>query len=453
MKSSSLPLEEVPAELQDWHPGSDEKALDLVHPSLFPLVYGRSRTLPEGIVNLKNWQNYSGKTEVIQPPSDQEWETDLDDRGLWSKCFQWLPCNVVFNGKEKVSITSYINNLHPRKHVNLYPIIEEFIAKSIPLWNRTLAFPETYRYKPRMDMEREDYEWPNGQERPKGVVPNLENVDPETFGGDLDEYALNEIWEKQNRVLIRPEPEDYQAYKTRAGKNQIDLRSQFHDQGIQVIVKLANIHLTPSKPSYEGGTWHVEGQLNEHICATSLYYYDSSNITDSYLAFRQRITSDEIEEKAYGQDDYAGVEELYGIQQDGPCVQNLGRVLTREGRLLTFPNVLQHRVSPFQLADTTKPGHRKILALFLVDPHIRVLSTANVPPQQKEWWDEEVRFEEVLNKLPQELVMGVMSDLGEFPIGMEEAKEIRLKLMEERRAYVEHVGREFESETFSFCEH
>jgi hypothetical protein len=26
-------------------------------------------------------------------------------------------------------------------------------------------------------------------------------------------------------------------------------------------VKLANIELTPDKPEYDGGSWHVEGQL------------------------------------------------------------------------------------------------------------------------------------------------------------------------------------------------
>jgi hypothetical protein len=35
-------------------------------------------------------------------------------------------------------------------------------------------------------------------------------------------------------------------------------------------VKLANIHLTPEKPSYDGGTWHVEGQLNENMLVRSL---------------------------------------------------------------------------------------------------------------------------------------------------------------------------------------
>lgn len=41
-------LEDVPNDEKDWHPGSDGKVLDLVHPSLFPLVYGVSRVLPSG---------------------------------------------------------------------------------------------------------------------------------------------------------------------------------------------------------------------------------------------------------------------------------------------------------------------------------------------------------------------------------------------------------------------
>ncbi|PNP56335.1 hypothetical protein FNYG_15370 [Fusarium nygamai] len=51
---------------------------------------------------------------------------------------------------------------------------------------------------------------------------------------------------------------------------------------------MANIHLAPEKPKYDGGSWHVEGQLNEHICATALFYYDSDNITEPRLSFRAR---------------------------------------------------------------------------------------------------------------------------------------------------------------------
>ena len=38
--------------------------------------------------------------------------------------------------------------------------------------------------------------------------------------------------------------------------------------GLQVVYKLANIHLTPEKPSYSGVTWHVEGTMNENIVAS-----------------------------------------------------------------------------------------------------------------------------------------------------------------------------------------
>lgn len=35
-------LESVPGSQKDWHPTSNGKVLDLVHPSLYPVVYGRS---------------------------------------------------------------------------------------------------------------------------------------------------------------------------------------------------------------------------------------------------------------------------------------------------------------------------------------------------------------------------------------------------------------------------
>jgi len=60
----------------------------------------------------------------------------------------------------------------------------------------------------------------------------------------------------------------------------------------------------------------------------------------------------------------------------------------REGRLITFPNIIQHRVDSFRLQDPTKAGHRKIVALFLVNPHTKVLSSAQIPCQRKDWWDD-----------------------------------------------------------------
>lgn len=42
LKLAVKPLEDVPDAEKDWHPRADGLVLDLVHPSLYPLVYGRS---------------------------------------------------------------------------------------------------------------------------------------------------------------------------------------------------------------------------------------------------------------------------------------------------------------------------------------------------------------------------------------------------------------------------
>lgn len=133
--------------------------------------------------------------------------------------------------------------------------------------------------------------------------------------------------------------------------------------------------------------------------------------------------------------------------------QHIGGVLCKEGRLLTFPNTIQHRVSSFSLTDPSKPGHRKILALFLVDPHHRVISSANVPPQSEEWAQEKQGLvDQVLSRLPAELQSMVEKGLDPL-MTMEEAKKLRLELMEERGRDSAAANIEFERGDFSLCEH
>ena len=76
-----------------------------------------------------------------------------------------------------------------------------------------------------------------------------------------------------------------------------------------------------------------------------------------------------------------------------------------------------------------------------------------MPPQQKSWWAEKVRGVQKISELPKELVDLVIDDVSNFPISLEEAKEIRLKLMEERKIFVEDVDKDLQALTFSFCEH
>ncbi|KAF7979915.1 hypothetical protein HWV62_40318 [Athelia sp. TMB] len=239
-------------------------------------------------------------------------------------------------------------------------------------------------------------------------------------------------------------------------KPPLNLREDFKDRGLQIIVKLANIHLTPDNSEYAGGTWHVEGQLNEHICATALYYYDCVNITESRLAFRQQSSPPDRLDILYRQSWHKWLDDVYGFANEDATVQYVGDVRTQQGRLLTFPNIFQHRVEPFELEDPTQPGHRKILALFLVDPHIRVISSANVPCQRRDWWGEELERSRALpGKLPLEMKQEILSNMedGDFPMSFKEAKKLRMELMEERKRYGGMQDRQFSDAFFSLCEH
>jgi Protein of unknown function (DUF4246) len=158
----------------------------------------------------------------------------------------------------------------------------------------------------------------------------------------------------------------------------------------------------------------------------------------------------------YNQGVHKFLEDVYGCENNSGAVQEVGGVETREGRLLTFPNILQHRVKPFELLDKTKPGHRKILALFLVDPNVPVLSTAHVTPQQSDWWRKSIRGDPKIpiNGLPVELQDYVYGEVDDFPISMREAKEYREEFMKERKVFVVENTEAFNtSMEFSLCEH
>lgn len=85
---------------------------------------------------------------------------------------------------------------------------------------------------------------------------------------------FNRIWEwkEEQRVVVQPDAGKFQVPSVRAEyfnpmtqelkeEMKVNLRRDYANRGLQVIVKLANIELTPEKPDYEGGSWHIEGQL------------------------------------------------------------------------------------------------------------------------------------------------------------------------------------------------
>jgi hypothetical protein len=260
LRDAAARLEDIPENEKDWHPGSDDQVLDLVHPSLFPLLYGKTRvvidkplTADEGIARTGEGETIPA---VVPETSDR---TGVWNNQQWSDHFQWLPCEVAFKPTGdaetalRCEIASYINNLHPKDYPDLYELIGQVITRTIPLWDMTLTPLLTTEHSPRISYDSVTIE---------PTLYEMEDERPEQGDENDSDFGDREWrWEMETceKNLVLPEPDEY---KPRPSPEEVvNLREQYVDQGLQVIVKLANIHLTPEKPEYRGGTWHVEGQL------------------------------------------------------------------------------------------------------------------------------------------------------------------------------------------------
>ncbi|MFJ4559921.1 DUF4246 domain-containing protein [Streptomyces massasporeus] len=383
-------LEQVPEEDLDWHPGSDGQVLDLVHPSLFCLVREASGA-PE-----RAWQN----------PTNRYSKYEFSER------FQWLPTDVDVSANGDVEFRSYVNNVHPESHRELASVLPDLFARMRPLLENVLT---DLRHPRPLRIQADPYGWYDSEPQ----YPDESSYSDDEAHREAVrawEVAQDEWWEKRRPVI--PDAPAFTPPERPDETARVDLRGR----RLQVIVKLATIHLTPDKPEYAGGSWHVEGMLNERIVSTGIYYWDSENITESRLGFRAAL-----DDPDYEQNDDNGLREVYGLEDEDALNQVLGSASTPAGRCLAFPNVLQHRVGSFRLVDPTRPGHRKILAFFLVDPSETIVSTSDVPPQQP--WSET------------------------STMTLEQAKGYREQLMQERKFFVDEHNEQLYEREFSLCEH
>eukprot|EP01119_Soliformovum_irregulare_P002602 TRINITY_DN1284_c0_g1_i4.p1 TRINITY_DN1284_c0_g1~~TRINITY_DN1284_c0_g1_i4.p1 ORF type:complete len:583 (+),score=153.64 TRINITY_DN1284_c0_g1_i4:31-1749(+) len=417
-------LEDVPEEKKDWHPGSEGKMLDLVHPSLYPFVFGVSKQLEEPhhgpTFPMIGQGQIMSKVSVEEP--NFELKDDYGDPIFYmgnhdqntSKRYQWLPSDFFVDANGKVKIESYINNLHPIKDASLYHVIADIFEKFVPMFTR--MFNEQYCIQNRTKFDiHSHFEEQESDERTQAKNPNIE-------------ISWNSKQESRDINLF--------------------------GRRLQVIVKMANIEIDPAE-NYPGGTWHVEGMSNEKIVASGIYYYDMDNIESSLLHFREAV------EQPYTPRDQSvqseGVDEcskVYGMDAWNPLLsQERGHVECIADRCIVFPNTMQHRVGAFKLKNAKKPGVRKILVFFLVDPTIRILSTADVPIQRSDWIFDELRTQHPLRVLPKDVLTQIGKHASDQGMSWEDAVVHRLNLMKERSTFVDAVNVGHYERAFSLCEH
>ncbi|KXH59522.1 hypothetical protein CSAL01_09627, partial [Colletotrichum salicis] len=337
-------LENVPSDCKDWHPNSNDQVSDLVHPSLWPLVYGSSKMFHDRTIGVKDAIDHCGMGTTLRQPTKAE--ATLSPNTSWSSIsrnkvlsreFQWLPCDVDLNRiNGKAKIASYINNLHPVYQAHLYPIIEQLIEKSLPAWDLIYNWENKFAVQRLVtsNVQKPICPCPDicGRRREcrAQARPLAENEAPRNRK-DPERNARDKAWfrEAHGPLLPDADPEAKDYVKFTAA----DIKSSGFFGGkdrCQVIVKLANIHLTPETPTYEGGSWHTEGLLNEHIVSTALFYYDCENITDCTLNFRTCANREELDDSDsrtsldYEQYDWWSIKQAFAIEPRGHTLQMLG---------------------------------------------------------------------------------------------------------------------------------
>jgi len=302
----------VPEEFQDWHPDSNNQVLNLVDPFLFPVIYGRSRYHKDGSVTMSNCLARAASGDIVPVPDHDH------TSNMASAQSQWLPTEFEWT-EHGLHAKSYINGIHPVHKKEMYGIVEKLIACALPLWNDILTYTRYTRAESElrfllqeaekaeyeidddigedhyMTILREDIELQNRRHGYNDGSPEFIVEDHYSYGEDPEHWNMLPSMDYEpeypcrRRKFIHPEPRRFSDWEEELMED-LEYRDlvldEFKGKSLQIIVKFTSIILTPENPTYAGGSWHVEGMLNERICATALYCYDSENITSSHLSFK-----------------------------------------------------------------------------------------------------------------------------------------------------------------------
>ncbi|KAF7357695.1 BZ3500-MvSof-1268-A1-R1-Chr11-1g03198 protein [Mycena venus] len=495
----------------DLHPGSYGRVQDLIHPSLYPFVLDETPL------------NDSSKCQTLP---ESTFEAYFEVGGVsteFSSRYAWIPSvfNVSDDGKD-VRIGSYINGLGPREHFpQLYRLIEKVFLLALPHFKKTMQFEyevhdtaSVERWKKRMELR-----WDKMMKR-----SDWEKIVQDQAAEILRKQAELDETSSQSQAVPKETEVDPTDRTQFASDDTIDAFS-FKGQQLKVIVKAANYQLKVGQ-TYEG-TWHMEGMPHEKIVASVIYYYETDPaIVDEGLNFRKgrdpahdfpaelhyshdhfkvyfRRDSDsgsDSEGDDAEDDDDKSEAESDGTASDYPSdwegentsalsgYISLGWVPTTNftaskatgtGRMLSFPNWLQHQVGELSVVENTPNGYiakRKILCFFLVEDgeapkgaertshgitmfnepqNDVVLTSSDLPSQQRMTNIRTLRFllpficQRVTGQnLPAELVQRIL-EFGYWGFTREDAERHRRSLMKDRVADVE----ETEGSRFSLCEH
>ena len=265
--------------LQFYHRGTMRKQRDLLAMALYPLVYGKSRILPDKVIRLDEALEYAGQGEVIPVPQetgitrmDIAWRVsaraDIQVRP-YSRFFQILPTDWEYGDDGRWHIATYINNLHPKLHRNLYELIEQVFNCIVPQLNMTMTpLKDMLHSRARIEYRKAEY-----HPLPKEIAAQEPQIQPREAQADFDERL--EKWRMQHYRAIQPDVGEFLPWAVPQCmvselpadlpnvvriEKEVDINEDYKERGLQMITRLMSADLTPEDPYYES-EWHVENQM------------------------------------------------------------------------------------------------------------------------------------------------------------------------------------------------
>ncbi|KAJ5584670.1 uncharacterized protein N7459_004470 [Penicillium hispanicum] len=463
LKSVTKVLEYDDPALKFFYPGTMDKQRDLIAMALYPLMYGKSRILPDKVIRLDEALRHAGQGEVIPIPQetgitreDIAWRvsarSDIQVRP-YSRYFQILSTDWELGDDGRWHIATYINNLHPVKHRNIYNTIENIFNCIVPQLNMTMTpLKDMLHSRTRMEYHKVEY-----HPVPEEILAQTPQIQPREAQSEF--YERLERWRMEHFRAVQPDagqflpwavprcmvsklPEDLTSVVRI--EQPVDLSVDYKGRGLQVITRLLGVDLTPENPSYETD-WHVEGQMNEHICAAAFINYENENVEDSYMEFRNIIDADALSEVEHEPNDFVWLKQVFGLENGEPAVQRTGSIYCKKGRAIIFPSTVQHRMTQCELKDKTKPGHTRSIVFYLVDPNMRIVSTANIPPQRLDWTLDMKEEDGDLRATMEKVALDNMDKKGESPLSLREAIEKRTQFLMDLHEFMRYQHVAFES--------
>lgn len=150
-------------------------------------------------------------------------------------------CPNLIDQKLKSRFKKHMLEFENKEPVDWHPWSDEQV--------RDLIHPSLYCYVKKQN-ELDKYQW-----LPSDVDIINGNAVFKSYINNLDEYKYPELKKDIQNIFTLFVPK----FKEMLGQD---------FEKCQVIVKAANIELTPEKPIYSGGSWHLEGMPYEQIVGT-----------------------------------------------------------------------------------------------------------------------------------------------------------------------------------------